>query len=236
VENTTNKPQDVSFDLETLGTKPEALILSIGAAKFDRDTGVISDEFYRVIDIEAPGGGVIDASTVAWWMRQNQEARDAVFGEGVERVPLAHALVDFAEWLGFNDDLPADQPYPNVHLWQRGDKDALWLTSAYEGTGLKVPFPYWAVSDQRTLCRWVPCREVPRAGVYHNALSDAIHQAAYIYEAFQTLTNIKRTVWVERDSDGLRVRCENDVGRAAVYVDPVGLAHEVFAAEVARDA
>lgn len=30
---------DISFDLETLGTAPNALILSIGAVQFDRKTG-----------------------------------------------------------------------------------------------------------------------------------------------------------------------------------------------------
>lgn len=223
--------QHISFDLETLGTGPRARILSIGAVKFDPHAGAAApnkeaDTFYRVIDQEQ-GGGDIDASTVAWWMRQSQHARDCIFGEGVERVPLAQALVEFSEWLGFTDDLPEGE-MPDVHLWQRGDKDALWLTSAYEGMGLKLPFNYWAVSDQRTLCRWVPGSEQARAGTYHNALDDATHQAACVCAAFRSLTP---ALWVQRKEDGLLVRCRNEEGEAAVFVGGGEIVNRVFGAE-----
>lgn len=179
----------VSIDLESLGKNPQAMITAIGAVKFNPYTGSLGDTFYRVIDLEASvGGGLMDVSTVLWWMKQDQAARSHLIDPEVERVPLPQALVELSEWLGMNDDLPEDQQYPDVHLWQRGDKDTQWLTSAYEGLGLKVPFPYWAVSDQRTLCRWVPQPiEVLRDGVAHNALDDAIHQANYISGSFAAL-------------------------------------------------
>lgn len=181
--------EHVSIDLETLGKNPQAMITAIGAVKFDPHTGSLGDTFYRVIDLEASvGGGLMDVSTVLWWMKQDQAARNHLIDPEVERVPLPQALVELSEWLGMNDDLPEGQQYPDVHLWQRGDKDTQWLTSAYEGLGLKVPFPFWAVSDQRTLCRWVPQSvEVMRDGVAHNALDDAIHQANCISGAFATL-------------------------------------------------
>jgi len=185
--NTTSSPVQVSFDLETAGTSPNAMILSIGAVKF-REDGVILDKFYRVIDVTARTScGTIDAATVVWWMRQSQEARDAIFGGDVERVPLVNALVEFSEWLGFDDSLP-DGEYPNVCLWQRGNMDATWLTSAYEGLGLNVPFGWWQVNDQRTLCR-VTNTKNPRStnALHHNALSDALHQAGEITDALAKL-------------------------------------------------
>lgn len=184
--------EHVSIDLETLGKNPQAMITAIGAVKFNPYTGSLGDTFYRVVDLEASvGGGLMDVSTVLWWMKQDQAARSHLIDPEVERVPLPQALVELSEWLGMNDDLPEGQQYPDVHLWQRGDKDAQWLTSAYEGMGLKVPFPYWAVSDQRTLCRWVPQPiEVLRDGVAHNALDDAIHQANYISGSFAALQSM----------------------------------------------
>lgn len=177
--------QHISIDLETLGTANDACILSIGAVKFDPHTGKMGDTFYRVIDTEAaPGGGTLSASTVVWWMRQSQEARDAVFAKDVERVTLVAALVDFSEWLGFNEDLPEGQEFPENTLWQRGDKDREWLESAYKGMGLKAPFGWWQWNDQRTLCRFVPS-ETPRKGVHHNALDDAKHQAECVSAALQ---------------------------------------------------
>lgn len=183
--------QHVSIDLETLGKNPQAMITAIGAVKFDPHTGAMGDTFYRVIDLEASvGGGLMDVSTVLWWMKQDQAARDHLIDPDVERVPLPQALVELSEWLGMNDDLPEGQQYPNVHLWQRGDKDTQWLTSAYEGLGLKVPFPYWAVSDQRTLCRWVRTPGLANSGVSHNAVDDATYQAKCIQQVFCALASL----------------------------------------------
>lgn len=177
--------QHISIDLETLGTANDACILSIGAVKFDPYTGEMGDTFYRVIDPEAlPGGGTISASTVVWWMRQSQEARDAVFSKGIERAPLSQVLIEFSEWLGFSDALPEGQEFPENTLWQRGNKDCEWLESAYKGMGYKPPFGYWQWNDQRTLCRFVPSG-VERTGTAHHALDDAVHQAHQVSAALQ---------------------------------------------------
>jgi hypothetical protein len=182
--------KDISFDLETLGTHPEAMILSIGAVKFDRDTGETGEYFSRVIDIEAPGGGgVIDASTVVWWMNKSQAARDVVFSDNPElkaqRTPLRVALAEFAEFLGFDETLE-DGKFPDVTLWQRGDKDAQWLTSAYNGMQLRVPFAWWSVRDQRTVCDllkpFMPKRKDDATA--HDSLSDAYYQAECLVAAF----------------------------------------------------
>lgn len=183
---------DVSFDLETLGIRADALILSIGACKFDRHTGEIGEQFYRIIDITDPlGGGTIDASTVVWWMNQSQAARDAIFTKTdaldapMERVNLRQALVEFSEFIGFDDTLT--ERYPNATLWQRGDKDAQWLTSAYEGMNLQVPFAYWQTSDQRTLTSLFKPFLPTRYGVAHNSLDDAIYQAQCLVNVFKRL-------------------------------------------------
>lgn len=179
--------KDISFDLETLGTDPAAMILSIGAVRFDRNSGEISpDYFYRVIDLEAPGGGgVINASTVVWWMNQNPTARDAIFSKdpakAVERTPLRVALSEFADWLGTD--------VGDLTLWQRGDKDSQWLVSAFEGTALQTPYNYWQVKDQRTLCDlfkpfW-PKRDDQQTP--HNALGDAYYQAHCLVNTFKRL-------------------------------------------------
>ena len=46
---------DVMVDLETLSTKPNAAIVSIGAVFFDPKTGELGDTYYQVIDIETYG-------------------------------------------------------------------------------------------------------------------------------------------------------------------------------------
>jgi len=185
----------VSIDLESLGKNPQATIVAIAAVDFDPATGIVSTDsaFHRIIDLQAPGGGVMDVSTVLWWFAQSEEARRRLFVEPDQSitVPLMQALAEFSEWLGHDDYLPEGEEYPDVMLWQRGDKDSQWLTSAYEGTGLKPPYGYWQVSDQRTLCKYVPYDTVDRAdNLAHDALGDAVHQAKGLCLAFAALQSL----------------------------------------------
>lgn len=183
--------QHVSLDLETLGKKPDALIVAIGAVKFDPHTGAMGDTFYQVIDIGNSPGGTADASTIVWWMNQSQAARDALFSKDVEKISLPHALVEFSEWLGFDDTLP-DDDYPDNEIWQRGDRDCLWLESAYAGVGFKVPFGFWQIGDERRFTRYfkavLPARD--QALIGHTALGDAIYQAQCVAAVFARMNSV----------------------------------------------
>lgn len=177
----------ISLDCESLGLDNNATLLSIGACAFDPYTGEIQDSFYEVIDLNQHLGGTIDASTVSWWMKQSQHARDAVFGDDVEKLRLDHALVKLSEWLGFTEQLPHGE-YPDVKIWTRGSKDQAWLDSAYKGVGLQQPYQYWQFSDQRTLCDLFPeYMPVRMGGTSHNAADDAHYQALCLVHAFQRL-------------------------------------------------
>lgn len=72
----------IMVDLETLGTAPGSVILSIGAVRFDVEEGLL-DEFYVNIDVESSQrlGLTIDGATVMWWMKQSDAAR-AKLSEG----------------------------------------------------------------------------------------------------------------------------------------------------------
>jgi hypothetical protein len=65
------------IDLETFGTKPGAVLRSIGALQFDPRTG-IGEEFYRNITEEdqLELGAHKDPNTVAWWAKQSEESQD----------------------------------------------------------------------------------------------------------------------------------------------------------------
>jgi hypothetical protein len=68
----------IMLDLETFGTGTNAAVVSIGACAFNIETGEVNDVdvFHARIDLsKSRSPGVIDASTVEWWMRQNEEAR-----------------------------------------------------------------------------------------------------------------------------------------------------------------
>lgn len=66
---------DVMIDLETLGKRAGCSILSIGAVAFDRSG--LGPELYTVARLDSceKAGLHIDPDTVAWWEKQNPEAR-----------------------------------------------------------------------------------------------------------------------------------------------------------------
>lgn len=169
---------DISFDLETLGIGPQALILSIGAVRFDRKTGELGPEFYRLIELNDLGAsGVIDASTVVWWMQQNAQAQADIFGDGLERHSLPEALKDFRLFCEGAD-----------LYWQRGDKDAEWLANAYTRCGVEAPWKYWQMRDQRTVAaEFTHLIEKAPRGTAHNALADAKAQAVELINIFCVL-------------------------------------------------
>lgn len=169
----------VSIDLETLGTGDNAQILSLGAVRFDQDG--LQDTFYAVVDLEDPRSctGEIDHSTVLWWFKQSDEARLSITYPTPDTpvFPLHMVLVKFSEWLGLQDD----GELVDCTVWQRGSKDAAWLETSYKRYGLKMPFGWWCVKDQRTWCD--PWRErdgYPEGKTAHHALADAEKQAERI--------------------------------------------------------
>ncbi|CAM7540570.1 3'-5' exoribonuclease Rv2179c-like domain-containing protein [Citrobacter freundii] len=71
-------------DLETMGSGPDAPIVSIGAVYFDPSTGNTGAEFYQVVSLESSMsfGMKPDASTIQWWLKQSSEARSAILVDG----------------------------------------------------------------------------------------------------------------------------------------------------------
>lgn len=163
---------DVMLDLETMGNGPNAAIVAIGAVEFDPATRSLGRHFYRGVSLETAvrGGGEIDASTVMWWLRQSDEARKGICGEGQ---PLQQTLVEFATWLA---TLAED-----VKVWGNGAAfDNVILASAYRRADLTVPWPYWNDRCYRTMKAMRPDVKMERTGTHHNALNDAESQALHL--------------------------------------------------------
>lgn len=169
---------DISIDCETLGTGPNAMLLSIGAVRFDRHSGELGPEFYRLLQLGGPYDGVIDASTVQWWAMQSEQARADVFGKDLKRARLVDALSDLSHFCR------GAKTY-----WQRGDRDGLWLESAYGRVGLEgPPWKFWELRDQRTVSvEFGHLIEKPERGTAHNALADAKAQADELIAIYSTL-------------------------------------------------
>ncbi|MCI0316252.1 3'-5' exonuclease, partial [Cronobacter sakazakii] len=80
------------IDLETMGNKPTAPIIAIGAVLFEPSTGVMGPEYYAVVDLESSmvRDALADPGTILWWLKQSAEARAAITSDN--RVHITNAL------------------------------------------------------------------------------------------------------------------------------------------------
>lgn len=181
---------NVMLDLETMGNGPDAAIVTIGAVAFDVASGEIGPAYYNRVTLESAvqGGGVIDASTVAWWMQQGDEARQEICRPG--GVTLGDALRSFAIWV-------AEHTH-DTEMWGNGASfDNVILRGAYARQGLQPPWAWWNDRCYRTIK--AQHRSVPfeRLGTHHNALSDATSQAQHLikilhHDSFDLVAHLAR--------------------------------------------
>lgn len=172
---------NVMIDLETLGVNNNAMILSIGAAKFDFNAPTqeeaVTDSIYMRLDITTMPSShfIMDATTVLYWLSDRmQGARTALFQD--EPLPIMTALSGFAQWYG-------PDPMPT---WGNGAAfDNVILHNAYKVMGEEVPWGFHDDRCFRTLKAGVPSEvfsKVKAMGTAHQALHDAVWQARAAWE------------------------------------------------------
>ena len=169
----------VMIDIETLGQAPDAVVVSIGAVRFSLDTGSVDEAggFYRAIDPTSDPVGKFDASTIVWWMKQSQAARDAWMTGGIS---AKAALSDFYFW--------TREIVGNV--WANPPTfDLTILDSLYKRHGIQKPWHYRQERCSRTLFNLAIDRGFSPliADKPHHALQDAILQAHGLCAAYRFL-------------------------------------------------
>lgn len=198
---------DLSIDIETLGKKFNAPVMSIGACAFNRDTGKLGKTMHLTIDFHsAIKSGVPDGDTIGWWMNQTDAARklfDLSDSAQQARVPLStalHALINFCR-----DELEATfRPWGNGATF-----DITILEHAYEvgAIGLSPPWRYTSIRDMRTIVDAAEViagfnrKSIKRIGVHHNAMDDAIYQANVISAAWGSLKHVPKAISATEDEE-----------------------------------
>lgn len=182
----------VMIDLETMGLRPNAAIVSIGAVHFKPvvdGAGLPDleqvDAFYTPVSLKSclDLGLTTDQSTVDWWNKQSAEARSSWQQEGAPTLP--DALSAFSAWLRRDSDERSIRPWGNG-----ADFDLVLLKSAYDALNADPPWRYYNHRCYRTIKSLFPVAEMPRHGTHHNALDDAQHQ-------YNVLCQIVRTHRIE---------------------------------------
>lgn len=163
--------QHVMIDLETLGTTADAVIMSIGAVKFDPDSYDIDDAgFYASVSVESnlEKHRRIDEDTLIWWLGQ-EPAAQAVFRE--PKQSLGDALESLSEWFARDD---------YYFVWSNGaDFDIPMLAHAYRSFDWVPPWARFGTRCFRTMKNLPAAKRAAKApnAAKHNAFSDAVAQA-----------------------------------------------------------
>jgi hypothetical protein len=174
------KFKHVMLDLETLSTRADGVILSIGAVKFDpHSNNVGEDAFYASISVDSntSAGRHISESTLLWWLQQSPDAQ-RVFTE--PKMPLAVALDEFAAWFD----------HPNYEVWSNGaDFDIPMMNHAFMTHGLDSPWKFYNSRCFRTMKSMSFAKAAVKVEnkLKHNALTDALTQAQQLQEYYKTL-------------------------------------------------
>jgi len=169
--------KNLMVDLETLGTRPGCVVLSIGAVWFDH-TG-LGEPFHTVISRDSckEHGLFEDEDTLAWWARQSEQAKATLNEATGGGVLLPRALQDFQDFV---------KQQTSVKVWGNGaDFDNPILSAAYHAAGMKQAWTAYNGRCYRTLKNLFPDVKMERGGIHHNALDDAISQAKHAVAILQ---------------------------------------------------
>lgn len=174
---------DVMIDLETMGKRPSAPIIAIGACSFNLQTLTLGERFYVNVDLQSSvaNGAVVDPGTVIWWMEQSDQARQGVLRG--QRLHINVAMQQFTEWLH------KQAPKKEVQVWGCSPAfDCVILGEHYHRASLEVPWEFWNENDFRTIRkRWPNVEPDSRQGTHHNALDDAVFQTEHLFKIRRTL-------------------------------------------------
>jgi len=168
------------IDLETLGTKPDCVILTLGAIKFNPFTDQQPHSgIYQKIDIDEQDalGRTQDDSTIEWWGRQSESVQEEAFTED-GRITLERMTNEINKFLVGVDV-----------VWAQGPAfDIVILENLYQQLNKPIPWNFWQIRDSRTLFSLL--KKDPRKAIQqeaHNALADCYYQALSVQTAYKEL-------------------------------------------------
>ena len=172
------------LDLETLSTRSNAAILSIGAAMVQNPT----DGFYVKCLPYEYSSDIFHRSeeTLAWWHKQPAHIREEAFSGTVS---LDVALKRFCEWF------PAD-----ATIWSNGaDFDIPIIKHALNKFEMKHPWHYRNIGCYRTFKNLMQKEwEIPADAPEHVAVWDAKWQAKNLHEMLTEWETLQVSVSIGR--------------------------------------
>lgn len=163
-------------DLETMAVTPRAVVLTLGAVKFDPFTDTIYDELYLKFDIDDQDklGRDIDPNTLDWWAKQDAKIMEEAFTPD-GRIGVEDAITTFHKFARGCDK-----------FWSHGSVfDIMILEDLFRQLKKPLPWNFWQIRDTRTLFD-LGNPNMPKDGL-HNALEDAKRQALGVQNIYRQL-------------------------------------------------
>jgi hypothetical protein len=183
-------PLDLMLDIETIGARPDAAVLSIGAVVFDRAKQYTHDDplpFYHVIlDLEEQSRyRSFDGGAVRFWLEQSDEARKVQLGS---TVPVKEALKLYIDFVYKN--MPSR---PRLGWANGATFDHVIVESLFAHHRLRNPIHFKNQVCMRTLRRLFDgllpdhYENRPTDSIAHSALDDCKSQVVWLTKALSHL-------------------------------------------------
>jgi hypothetical protein len=172
----------IMLDLETLSTRPDAVILTMGAVKFDPHSDKFGAGLHHRIDVDEQIalGRHVDDTTVDWWGRQAEDVREEALGPD-NRISLENFTAELNRFLVGADCIWAQGPVFDIVI----------LENLYRQLAKPVPWNYWQIRDSRTLLSTHGDPRDKNSAGLHNALADCVSQAQAVQIIFAQ-TGVKK--------------------------------------------
>lgn len=174
------------IDLETLGTKHKAVVLSIGAVVFDLKTGATGEEFKIDIDVldSIEKGFNVEHDTYQWWLFQSKQAHQHLIEGQREAVSVNDAVLSFIRFVQANFKDFSCYPWGNSARFDIG-----LLETLFEYSGHSLPWKHRNEMDVRTLVAFNPeiKANTEFVGVQHQPVDDCKHQIKYCHNTYKSL-------------------------------------------------
>jgi len=184
----------VVFDLETLGTHANAVILSVGAVAVDSSEDYTYDElikngFYVTLDVksQAAAGRNIEKDTLDWWATQGADAMKVLkpSDSDIHWSELMPSIFTWFESLNVN--------VKNVLVYSRGSHfDFSIMHDLFRVTGnstpYELPWRWWNIHDSKTVVQTLLGGDIkvnPTGFIAHNSLHDAAREYMSIQTAIE---------------------------------------------------
>ena len=127
------------IDIETLGTGPDAVVLSVGAVKFNpynNQEPHVKTLWKPDIDQQTAANRSVLDSTLAWWAKQPAHIQDEAFSEE-GRMPLAQFMGELNKYLVGVDK-----------IWCQGPQfDMVILENLFNQFNHHTGWAFWQIMD-----------------------------------------------------------------------------------------